>query len=340
MLKFIKTLTFILLFINLKAQVKHSDQDTLRLTLTKVFQKVRQFSVYRQQVNWNELESKILKDTTTYLSFDNFKKRIKLLFSMIGDKHAALFVNGNKISATDTPMTALRSTLINQLKNRNFQLHTMTFEDEYGYILIPSNSTKDKLQIMAQAIQDSLCTLLDKPSKGIIVDLRAMEGGSIYPLFTGLHQLIGEGFFGAFTNIDGTSKIQWKLKKGKFYQHGKIVASVKTSCSCSNNIKVAVLLSQLTASAGEMLTIALKGRKNTIFIGEETYGLTTGNVTFKIDGHLLAFSASYAQDRMGKVYYSSVKPDIELIEGDNFSEVSKDKKVAEAIKWLSSLNSH
>lgn len=339
MQKFITTLIFVSFFWSSKAQFRHANQDTLSVTLTKVFHTAKQFSVYRQQVDWNELETRVLKDTSSYLNFIDFESRIKLIFSTIGDKHAALFVNGKKISAPDTLRPPLRSTLIKELKNTNPQLRTLTLEDKYGYILIPPNSTRDNLQIMAQAIQDSLCALLKTQLNGIIVDLRANEGGSIYPLFTGLHQLIGDGFFGAFTNIDGTSKTQWKLKKGKFYQQGKIVASVKTGCSCPQKIKVAVLLSQVTASAGEMMAIALKGRKNTVSIGESTYGLTTGNVVKKIDGHLLAISSSYTEDRTGKVYYHSVTPDIELIEGDNFSDISKDKKVAEAIKWFSSPNS-
>ena len=340
MLKFINTIVFILVFISSKAQITFSNKDTLRATLTKVFQKVKQLSVYSQQVNWNILETQVLKDTTGYLSFDDFKQRIQLLFSTIGDKHAVLYVNGNKITANNVPHTAIRSSLVNQLKNAKLQLHTSTLEVQYGYLFIPANSLKDNLLLMAQAIQDSLCKLLSKPTKGIIIDLRVMEGGSIYPLFTGVHQLIGEGFFGAFTNIDSTTKTRWKLKKGKFYQQGKIVASVKTKCNCTQKIKIAVLLSQITASAGEMLAIALKGRKNTIFIGEETYGLTTGNVVSNINGHLLAVSASYTQDRTGKVYYSTVKPDIEFIEGDNFIDILKDKKVAEALRWLSATNSH
>lgn len=307
----------------------------MKATLTKVFQTVKQNSVYRQQVDWNKLENTVLKEAITPLSFEDFQRSVKLMFSSIGDKHAALFVNGKKLSAVN-PSIALRSTLVDELKRNNPQLHTKILEDKYGYILVPHNSTKDNLQQMSQAIQDSLCKLIDKPLDGIIVDLRANEGGSIYPLFTGLHQLIGDGVFGAFTNFDGTSRNSWKLKKGKFYQQNRTVASVKSNCSCSKKLKVAVLLSQVTASAGEMLAIALKGRKNSIFIGEKTYGLTTGNVVFKIDGHLLAVSASFSEDRTGKVYNSYVTPDIEIIEGDNFSNLSVDKKVLEAIKWFSS----
>ena len=334
MLRFITTLIFTLFFGNSHAQVRDYSLDTLRPTLAKVFQTVKRYSLYRQHLDWNRIQSKVLEDSAAILSFEEFKNRIENLFSSIGDKHATLFINGNKISANDKSITSIRSTLINELKRTNPQLRTQILEDKYGYILIPPNSTRDNLPIMAQAIQDSLCTLLKTQLNGIIIDLRANDGGSIYPLFTGLHQLIGDGIFGAFTNFDRTSKTAWKLKKGKFFQQKQIVASVKSKCNCSKKLKISVLMSSVTASAGEMLAIAFKGRKNTIFIGEETYGLTTGNVTFKIDEHLLAMSASYTEDRTGKVYKSSVIPDIEVIEGDNFSDISKDKKVLEAIKWF------
>ena len=339
MLRITKTFIFSLFLVSSYAQVGPSNHDTLRATLTKVFQAVKRSSVYRQQVNWDKLEDTILKDSTASLSFKSFKHRIHLLFSTIGDKHAALYINGSRISAFNKPITTLRSTLTDQLKSINPKLRTQILEHKYGYILIPSNSTGDNIQTMAQAIQDSLCRLLKKRLDGIIIDLRANEGGSIYPLFTGVHQLIGDGIFGAFTNAHATVKEPWKLKNGKFYQQKRIVASVKPRCSCSGKTKVAVLLSQVTASAGEMLAIALKGRKNTIFIGEKTYGLTTGNVTFKIDGHLLAVSASFSEDRTGKIYNNAVTPDIEIIEGDNFFDISKDKKVLEAIMWFNSRNS-
>src|SRR5690606_14983849 len=140
-------------------------------------------------------------------------------------------------------------------------------------------------------------------------------------------QLIGNGNFGAFRNSIGKTKAAWKLKDGTLYLQGKFVGAVKSNCKCSNNLKVAVLLSQLTASAGEMTAIALRGRPNTIFIGEKTYGLTTGNVVFTIDGHLLALSASLSEDRTGKIYMGAFYPDIEVVEGDNFTDLNEDVKV-------------
>src|SRR5690606_30018495 len=115
-----------------------------------------------------------------------------------------------------------------------------------------------------------------------------------------------------------------------------MVASVNSECDCYQKIKVAVLLSPLTEDASEKLAIALKGRKNTIFIGEETYGLATDNTIFRIDGHFLVLAVNYSEDRTGNVYQGSVKPDIEVIEGDNFSDLSRDKKILEALKWFNS----
>ncbi|MFC5282949.1 S41 family peptidase [Pedobacter alpinus] len=335
MRKILLTTLILLFFAGTKtfAQDEHFINDTLTTTLFKVFQTVKRNSVYRKQVDWIKLEDIIFKPEREHLNFEDFQRRVKLIFSSIGDNHASLFGNGKKISVVDTSIV-LRKTLIDELKSNKPQLHIEILDGKYGYILIPSNSPKDNIQRMGQAIQDSLCRILEQPIEGVIVDLRANEGGSIYPLFTGLHQLIGEGFFGAFSNLDGTFKEPWKLKKGNFFQQNRIVASVTTRCNCSKKLKIAILLSQVTASAGEMLAISFKGRENTIFIGEKTYGLTTGNVNFKIDGYLLALSASFSQDRNGKIYNSYLKPDIELIEGDNFANISIDKKVLEAIEWF------
>lgn len=335
---FLISLMLFFAVVTTSAQVEHITNDTLKATLSKVFQTVKRNSVYRQHVDWNKLENYVFKNVEIPLSSEDFQLSVKTIFSTIGDKHAGLFKNGKNVSANNKP-TIIRAALLDELKRNNPQLHTKILESKFGYILIPGNSTKDDIPQMGQAIQDSLCKLLAQPLDGIIVDLRAHEGGSIYPPFTGLYQLIGNGPFGAFSNFDGTFKEPWKLKKGKFFQQNKIVASVKSNCNCSSKLKVAVLLSQVTASAGEMLAIALKGRENTIFIGEKTYGLTTGNVIFNIDGFRLAMSASFSQDRTGKIYDSYVMPDIEIIEGDNFSNISTDKKVLEAKKWFTSSKS-
>lgn len=320
------------------AQIQQSNTDTLKATLTEAFNTLKKFSVYRQQIDWNELETKILPNEKHTLSLEIFKQRIHQLFSSVGDIHGALFLNDERIGANNMEMNTISDSFITQLKQSNLHLHTKKI-GKYGYILIPSNNSNENLRFLAQAIQDSLCTLNAQPLDGIIIDLRINEGGSIYPLFTGIHQLIGNGGFGAFTDFYGKIEKQWKLRRGQLHQGKQIVATVNSRCKYPKNIPVAVLLSPVTASAGEMLAIAMKGRTNTIFIGEKTYGLTTGVSTFKIHNYLLGVSTSFSADRTGKIYRSSILPDIEVVGGDNFNYIDKDAKVLIALKWFSSTNS-
>ena len=338
MQKFLIALIFTISLGKSYAQSQQPNNDTLKATLTEVFNTVKKFSVYRKQIDWNELETKILPNETHILTLAIFKHRIHQLFSCVGDIHGGLFLNHERVGANNMQFNTVSHSFITQLRQSNRHLHTKTI-GKYGYIFLPSTPSSENLHRLAQAIQDSLCVLNAQPLDGIIIDLRANEGGSIYPLFTGIHQLIGSGRVGAFTDFYGKKETQWKLRRGQLHQGKKIVAAVNSRCNYPKNIPVAVLLSPVTASAGEMLAIAMKGRSNAISIGEKTYGLTTGVSVFKIHNYLLGVSTSFSADRTGMVYRSSIRPEIEVVGGDDFNYIDKDAKVLTALKWFSSINS-
>ena len=334
MSKFILTIFLSFLFVSSYSQINVPNSDTLRFLVKKTFKTVKQNSVFRQKVDWTALEPEVLGGLDTMNCFEDFVSRVKLIFSAVGDIHGFLSVNGLRIRTEQKPLNSFRKSLTDAYKKEPFPVpyKTRIFEDKYGYIFVPGNSLNENPQVLAQTLQDSLCKLNPDNLKGIIIDLRLNEGGSNIPVFTGLHQLLGDRNVGAFTDYQGKNTGIWNFKNGKYLKGGRIY--VKAKCSCSKNIKVAILLSQITASAGEMLAIAFKGRKNTIFIGEKTYGLTTGVVDFRIDGYMLAISASLSKDRTGKIYNGPVSPDIEIIEGDNFQNLSIDTKVKKAIEWF------
>ena len=334
MSKFISTVILSFLFVTTYSQSNVPDRGTLRLLVKKTFETVKQNSVFRQKVDWTALGVEVLGNLDSLNRFEDFVTRVKLIFTTVGDNHGFLSVNGLRLGSEGKPIISFRKSLTDAYKKEAFpaRYETRIFENNYGYIFVPGNSLNENPELLAQAIQDSLCKLNPGTLKGIIIDLRLNEGGSNIPLFTGLHQLLGDKDVGAFTDYQGKNTGIWNVKNGKYLKNGRI--HVRTACNCSKNIKVAVLLSQITASAGEMLAIAFKGRKNTIFIGEKTYGLTTGVVAFRIDGYLLAISASFSKDRTGKIYNGPVSPDIEIIEGDNFQILSNDTKVKKAIEWF------
>ena len=98
--------------------------------------------------------------------------------------------------------------------------------------------------------------------------------------------------------------------------------------------KIAVLISQYTASSGEIVAAALKGKPNTKFFGEATAGYCTATGWIRItDSLFMSISESLDTDRNGTVYADNIEPDVEvkfLIEKDPLN----DKGILEATKWL------
>lgn len=67
--------------------------------------------------------------------------------------------------------------------------------------------------------------------------------------------------------------------------------------------KVAVIINIATGSSGEITALGFKGRENTIFIGENTYGATTSNVIRNLPfGAYMALTVGYDCDRNGEFY--------------------------------------
>ena len=91
-----------------------------------------------------------------------------------------------------------------------------------------------------------------------------------------------------------------------------------------------------TNSAGEFVVLGFRGRKNTIVIGEESYGNTTANDLYEMSfGIKAAITESYGTDRSAK-FTKNIVPDIEVIKQTNFEDLPKDKNVIEAIKFIDS----
>ena len=91
----------------------------------------------------------------------------------------------------------------------------------------------------------------------------------------------------------------------------------------------------LPQSAGEATAISLKGRPDTRFFGENTGGFTTGNIVHVLSSRFTLLIASLTEaDRDGNRYPEVVEPDELIPGGDNFVDLTKDKKVFSALNWL------
>lgn len=138
--------------------------------------------------------------------------------------------------------------------------------------------------------------------KGWVLDLRNNQGGNMWPMLAGLKPFLGNAPLGYFLNRSEEKSAPWSdnLSKG---QRDTTVPDLST-------IPMAVLIGPHTASSGEAVAIAFKGRPNTRFFGTPTAGQTSGNQTFTLpDGGLMPLATSFETDRTGVVYKHGVDPD-------------------------------
>lgn len=322
------TLFFIIIFLGTAApsfgQAQPTKKDNFSALLQEIFIKVKQNSLFRASVNWDSLSRKVIDNSGHAITETEFKDKIRLIFETIGDKHGGFYYQEKKLGMDRAWIKNLR---VPENWPDTVKLKAQLLEEGYGYIILPPTTKHDNQT--CQRYQESLCSLGIENLKGLVIDLRLHQGGSNYPLFVGLNQLYGAKYFGSSAGINGNLYQKWTVDNGRYGS-----AQVTNHCKVNTKLKIVVLISQITASAGEMMAVGLKGRPNTIFIGEPTLGLTTMNAEFTLGTGMLGIATSMIADRNGNVYRNNVLPDVTIVKGDNFKDLSKDTKVIAALKWM------
>jgi hypothetical protein len=321
-------------------------KELLLDTIVTIFQTR---SIYKDKVNWNDLKPQ-LYNSIDYSSPNSAKAIIPAyikLSEILNITHGTLFYEGVPYGAFNGGFQQMQNRISDNIreaaKKQEYNFRTKIIGKRYGYISIPAieieysedmEKVKQELKKKASVIQDSLCKLNIPGLKGIILDLRLNGGGSMVAMIGALTSLYDESTIFSFVIADGTSQ---KIIKGKKYItfDNDTLVKLEPKCPVSNQVKLAVLISPYTVSAGEQIAISFEGRDNTIFIGEKTKGMPTGVQSMAIRKDLvLDYAGSYAGDRKGKAYENGVSPDITVVMGDDFKNLENDKKIQAAIKWF------
>jgi len=219
----------------------------------------------------------------------------------------------------------------------DFPLTTGSVMEDIGYVNMPyfSSGNYDMGVFFADKMQQ-LIDSLDAPDiKGWILDLRGNGGGNCWPMLAGIGPILGEGLCGHF--IDGERKTTWSYDDGVSWADTSGQSSV--SGDPYNLLRpdppVAVLVGPLTASSGEVVALAFKGRPNTRHFGEQTAGFTTGNNNHELsNGGILFLAESVYADRFKKEYPDYLQPDEEIVDDPATVE---DEIILKAKSWLDSI---
>ena len=323
-------------------------RDSIQYFLDSTFSIIKKHGLYKDKLDWRNITKNYYEP---YLEKDSLEAIFPVfseIFNTMEDKHSMMWhgkiVYNASINFNDT-LPKAKETLRQAYDTGKAILMAKRIGD-YGYIRIPylrsSNDFEEEVA-KSQEIQDMICEIYSDDIKGWVLDLRLNGGGDVFPMISGIQQFLGEGTFGSV--IENTKTTDWSIKDGAVYYGDDKAAALRNYCLPEKliNAKVAVLISQYTASSGEVTGLAFKGRPNTTFIGERTKGLMTANEVYSLPfgegieplGIILTLSIGYEQDRNGN-QMNFLKPDIYLFEDDNFDDLEKDRKVIEAIKWFKS----
>lgn len=273
-------------------------------------------SINRKTIDWTAFKAKVDAQAQGAQTIADTYPAIQLGLTLLGDNHSMYYASTGAVIYGNSTVACTDATII-----------TGTIYKGIGYVKVTTfNGGGSDATKFAQSIQDAIKAADSDSIIGWIVDLRGNLGGNMWPMVVGVGPLLGEGICGYFLDPDGNASA-WSYQKGSALLNQAELTKVESAYTVRKaNPKVAVLTDRATASSGEAVAIAFKGRPNTRSFGKATCGLSTANVTNKLsDGALLNLAQSTMANRSKQAYGSSIQVD---------EVVVAEKVVAEATSWL------
>ncbi len=273
-------------------------------------------------------------------------KPTQLLLKELNDFHGALLINGNRytgnIQNDNKSLYKANQEISSKLYNESLNGYHIKIEmltKNIGYIEIPAiniNPDQTAIELATTTIRDSLCKLLSKKPKKLVIDLRTNIGGNMYPMLSGLGFLFPNIKLGGDSKDGETLYSNWELKEGNLFMWENQMTSIPINCECKNKIiRYVVLTSRYTTSSGEAVASSLKGQKNVLLLGEKTSGYSSTNAWYQISENVLFSPAIAYYISVDKTFHKNgIIPDIEIVEDVNLSNLKSGKMIEKAIELL------
>ncbi|AUP78539.1 S41 family peptidase [Flavivirga eckloniae] len=332
----------IIISTNSNAQSIKPSKDSIATFYNSLFSNLKSKYLYKDEIKWNEIELEIKDTLGKYKRFSaSLEVIIPHLFSKIKAEHCSVYLGENaySINKNFTAEDFSEQWLTKYASNPAFEAKVL--DNKYGYILIPGmlyeDTSVENVHNIAQPLYDKICTIKNNHNiKGWIIDLRFNTGGNVHPMLLALYDFLGDTsqVYGTL-GIDKNKLIsKASLSNGKYYENDTLSSYIIPKGKELTKTPVAIITGIVTASSGEIVALAFKGRNNTIYIGEKTIGKTTTND--KVDlpfGAYMALTVGYDCDR-NNIFYKNIIPDVMITKEDNFENLLEDKNIIEAIKYI------
>jgi C-terminal processing protease CtpA/Prc len=208
-------------------------------------------------------------------------------------------------------------------------------DNRIGYLELPAIvGSAEQVWAYAASAQRVIRELDERGVDGWVIDLRRNTGGNMWPMLAGAGPILGDGELGAFAFPTGQEL--WAYRAGQALLGPHVLAQVEQPYELKRPLPpVAVLLSRLTASSGELTALAFVGRPGARSFGEPTAGVPTANDTTELpDGAMVCLTIALGADRTGRTYDGPIVPD-QFVAADwaHYGRKS-DPVLRAAITWL------
>ncbi len=314
-----------------------AQEPAVQSALENALQHTEQNSLYRNQVDWNEMKTRMRQMSTEADSIPDLKPAFDFMLESLNDTHGRVFYKGGFLSFYSGELLehldGIDWDIYNEIQSGQvYDFKTELIEKEIGYVRIVGLPMGDN-QKMSDEIQHAVCQLIANGAQKWIIDLRYNGGGNMYPMVEGLTTIIGNGVVGGTHGLTEEENSVWKIENGDFY-YDDFSVQLEEECSLDHQPKIAVLLSNYTASSGEAVAVIVKNRPHTRFFGEKSNGKVTVTDWHQInDETFMSISVSYYKDRTGIIYDKYVDVD-EEVDFNPKADLKEDEGLVRAIEWL------
>ncbi|GAB4094368.1 S41 family peptidase [Flaviaesturariibacter terrae] len=317
--------------------------DSVRVLIDSALRVMEHRSLRSSKLNWTALRDSVWKRSAAARTDAEAAPALFWAFDQLQDKHGWITIAGEQhVNGLLYRERRVLSAGLDSALRRGRHIYNGRIAGRYAYVSIHffMGQSLGEMNAYAQRIQDSLCKNVDASTEGVIIDLRLNGGGNSFPMYQGIINVLGNRYLGE--SVDGSGQVQGRneLRNNQVVLHGNhndsLVLHLDRMCRDLTKLPVAVLISPASGSSAEQLAIAFTSRPRTVLIGERTAGYVTGNNGFELPGrdNGIVVAESLTRNAKGKVFDEEVLPDIDVIGGDDFLDLSKDQKIRAAVTWL------
>ena len=296
-----------------------------------------EYSIYMDQETTTDLQEQLSGEYTglgieiaTYITKDGYKNVINKVFENSAAEKAGLKEGDVLLKLDEHDLTKSDSAFISStVKYGTKEEFTITYSrDEKentvtikrGYVFINSVNSKEDNEIgiitidtfsatIPDQVRDAVNGFSDKVTS-VIIDLRDNTGGYLSSAYNTADLFIEKGKVVYQLKDKNNNISKYEAKTGVLRRFDKIV----------------VLINENSASASEILAIALKESSNAIIVGETSYGKGTVQETEQLSsGSMVKYTSSYWLSPNGNsINKLGIKPDVEVKDSNKQLDKAKE----------------